>query len=63
MAPPRMAVRLNPSESVKIPASGETKNVMPIDSDPTNAVNDKFVIRCIKGNGKYHLEHIERNRL
>jgi hypothetical protein len=50
MAPPRMAVRLNPSESVKIPASGETKDVMPIDNDPTKAVNDKYNIRYNKVN-------------
>ena len=37
MAPPRTAVRLNPIESIKIPASGETKKVIPIESDPTRA--------------------------
>ena len=37
MAPPRMAVRRSPKESIRIPASGEMKNVMPMESDPTRA--------------------------
>ena len=37
MAPPRTAVRLNPIELIKIPASGDTKKVIPIESDPTRA--------------------------
>ena len=38
MTPPKIAVRLSPKESMSIPANGETKNVIPIDSEPTSAV-------------------------
>jgi hypothetical protein len=41
IAPPNTAVRLNPIESIKIPAIGETKNVIPMESDPTSAVMEK----------------------
>lgn len=41
IAPPSTAVRLNPIESIKIPAIGETKKVIPMESDPTSAVMEK----------------------
>jgi len=37
MAPPRIAVNLSPIESIKIPAKGEMKNVIPIERDPIKA--------------------------
>ena len=37
-APPSSAVRRSPNESIRIPASGETKKVIPMESDPTRAV-------------------------
>lgn len=42
MAPPRMAVGLNPIESIKIPAKGEMKNVIPIERDPIKAAGTNF---------------------
>ena len=36
-APPRIAVRRSPKESMRIPARGEMKNVIPMESDPTKA--------------------------
>ena len=37
IAPPSIAVRLNPRESIIIPARGEIRKVIPIDIDPTKA--------------------------
>lgn len=37
IAPPSIAVRLNPTESIIIPARGEIRKVIPIDKDPTKA--------------------------
>lgn len=44
IAPPKTAVRLNPIESIKIPARGETKKVIPMERDPTSAAMDKYII-------------------
>jgi len=37
MIPPSMAVRRRPNESIMMPATGDTRKVVPIDSDPTSA--------------------------
>jgi hypothetical protein len=42
IAPPKTAVLLNPIESIKIPARGETKKVIPMERDPTSAAMEKY---------------------
>jgi hypothetical protein len=43
IAPPKTAVLLNPIESIKIPARGETKKVIPMERDPTSAAMEKYI--------------------
>lgn len=49
IAPPKTAVRLNPIESIKIPARGETKKVIPMERDPTSAAMEKYIINQVHG--------------
>ena len=60
MAPPRTAVRLNPMESIKIPASGDTKKVIPIESDPTRAEIETY--KDAKKYIRYKIQHCRQFR-